>query len=264
VSAWRELDLELDAWSAVRRPVTMWCRDDDACHDSPGIRRLLEIGHAARAPIALAVIPAALEPDLVAVLAHSAIASVVQHGYAHRNHAPPGERNRELGNHRPLEATLAELERGFAILRSNFGGRFVPVLVPPWNRIDASVVARLPNAGFRGLSTIGPRATASPGPGILQSNAHVDLIDWRRGRSFIGTDVAIDLLVRHLHARRDGGVDASEPTGILSHHLDMNAAGWEFLAELMVRTRERGVAWLDVDAIFGRGAAAPVTSARST
>ena len=54
-------------------------------------------------------------------------------------------------------------------------------------------------------------------------------------------------------------VDASEPTGLLTHHLDMDAAAWDFLAELFAHTRQHGAAtWNDVDTVFGG-----VTSARS-
>ena len=251
MSAWQRLDDELDAWRAAGRRATLWCRDDDASRDSPALRRLLEIARAAGVPVALAVIPAALERDLVETVARSGIATVVQHGYAHRNHAPPQSRKWELGSHRPVGTTLAELAQGLGALRLNFAERFAPVLVPPWNRIDASVVARLAEVGFHGLSCLGARSAARPVPGIAQCNVHVDLIAWRRERAFVGVEAAAERLAEHLRARRDGSVDASEPSGILTHHLDMSAAGWQFLADLMARTRERGALWLDARAAFG-------------
>lgn len=251
MSAWQTLDDELDAWRAAGRRATLWCRDDDACRDSPALQRLLEIARAAGVPIALAVIPAALGRDLVEAVTRSGIATVLQHGYAHRNHAPPQSRKWELGSHRPAGVTLAELEQGLGALRASFGEQFAPVLVPPWNRIDASVVARLAEVGFHGLSCLGPRAAARPVAGIAQCNVHVDLIAWRRDRAFIGVAAAVERLAEHLRARRGGSVDALEPSGILTHHLDMSAAGWQFLADLMARSRERGAAWLDVGAAFG-------------
>jgi len=198
-------------------------------------------------------------------VAESEIATVVQHGYAHRNHAPPGARNWELGPHRPAAVSAAELAQGLECLRRGFGGRFAAVLVPPWNRIDPEVVARLPAAGFLGLSTFGPRAAPSPVPGILQCNAHVDLIAWRRDHAFIGADAAIDRMAGHLQARREGTADPSEPTGILTHHLDLNDAAWQFLADVMAHTRAHpAVRWLDVHAVFGAGVAdRPIISARS-
>ena len=251
MSAWQRLDAELDLWRAAGRRADLWCRDDDACRDSPALDRLLERARDTEVPVALAVIPAQVEPGLVDAVAQARFATVVQHGYAHRNHAPPGTRNWELGIHRPVTQTLAELATGRASLASRFGGRFRPVLVPPWNRIDPLVVERLPDAGFSGLSTFGPRTAAKPVSGLLQCNTHVDLIAWRRDRAFIGVAAAIDRLVVHLESRRQGAVDPAEPTGILTHHLDLDAAAWEFLADLFARTRDHGGAtWLDVDAVF--------------
>jgi len=252
LSAWQRLDTELDAWRADGRRADLWCRDDDACRASPALDRLLGIAQEAEVPVALAVIPALVEPGLVDVVAQARFATVVQHGYAHRNHAPPGARNWELGIQRPITETLAELGTGRAGLASSFGPRFRPVLVPPWNRIDPLVVARLPEAGFSGLSTFGPRAGVQPVPGLVQCNTHIDLIAWRRDRVFIGVEAAIDRLVLHLESRRAGVGDPAEPTGILTHHLDLDAPAWQFLADLFARTRDHGAAtWLDVDAVFG-------------
>lgn len=262
MTVWHRLDDELDAWRAAGRQPTIWCRDDDACRDTPALRQLLAVAAAQDMPVALASIPASLAPSLVDVVMRSRFTTVVQHGYAHANHAPPGERNRELGTHRPLSVTLGELELGQDILRQGFGGRFSAVLVPPWNRIDADVIERLPGIGFLGLSTLGPRGTTHPVPGLVQCNTHVDLVAWRRDRAFIGVEAAIESLLSHLSARRSGSADASEPTGILTHHLDMDAPGWRFVADLVERTRQRGALWLDVDAAFS--ATVMVTSGRST
>ena len=256
---WQHLDDELDAWQAAGRRADLWCRDDDACRDSPALGRLLEIANGAHVPIALAVIPALMEESLAARLANAPLATIVQHGYAHKNHAPPGARNWELGAHRPLEQVIDELEEGRSALLQRFDGRFAPVLVPPWNRIDPQVIARLPAVGFGGLSTFGARETSQPFPGFVQCNTHVDLIAWRRDRAFIGTETAIERLVAHLKARREGSADPSEPSGILTHHLDLDAAAWQFLAELFARTRAHGGAsWVDAHMAFGA-----VISARS-
>ncbi len=252
MSAWTRLDDELDLWRASGRRATLWWRDDDACRDGTALRRLLGVARAANVPIALAVIPAALEPSLADAVAEFALATVVQHGYAHRNHAPAGQRNCELSANRPVAESVAELTKGRTCLSRVFGTRFAAVLVPPWNRIDAEVVARLRDAGFIGLSTFGPRAGNYAAPGIGQCNTHVDLIAWRRGRGFIGAEAAIDRLVGHLQARRDGSADPAEPTGMLTHHLDLNDAAWQFLAELIKRTHAHGAAaWLDVTEVFG-------------
>jgi hypothetical protein len=265
MSAWQRLDRELDAWRASGRRATLWCRDDDASRDSPALQQLLGMAAAMQVPIALAAIPAELEASLVDAVAASDKATVIQHGYAHRNHAPPGARKSELGAHRAVTAIVDDLRHGRAVLARGFGERFAAVLVPPWNRIAPEIVQHLPDAGFRGLSTFGPRAAVSPVPGLTQCNTHVDLIAWRTGRVFVGVDHAIGRLVEHLAARREGRADASEPSGILTHHLDLDDAGWRFLIDLMARTREHeAVDWLDARVVFGVGGGAPrVTSGRS-
>ena len=262
MSVWQPLDAELDLWRSTGRRATFWCRDDDAFRDSPPLQRLLGIAEAAALPVALAAIPATLESSLVDAVARSRFATVVQHGYAHRNHARSAERKVELGGHRDVSGTMAELARGLDILQRNFGERFAAVLVPPWNRVADAIVMRLPDLTIRGLSTLGPRPARCPVPGLVQCNTHADLIAWRGQRAFIGADAAVDRLASHLRARRDGSADPDEPTGLLTHHLDMNDAGWEFVVELVARTRERGAAWLDVQSAFGPIDAALI-SARS-
>jgi hypothetical protein len=91
----------------------------------------------------------------------------------------------------------------------------------------------------------------------------VDVIAWQRNRSFIGVDEAIDRVTAHLRARREGAADADEPTGLLTHHLDMSEAGWAFAEELVTRTRASGAAWLDVRAAFGAVDSDAATSGRS-
>lgn len=263
MSAWLPVDDELDRWRSAGRQATLWWRDDDAFRDSPQLQRLLAIAGTAALPVALAAVPATLESSLVDALGRSRFATVVQHGYAHRDHALPSERKAELGHHREADAALAELARGLDVLRRNFGERFAAVLVPPWNRIADAIVARLPDVGLRGLSTLGPRPARSPVRGIVQCNTHVDVIAWRRERAFIGVEAAIDRLVAHLRARRDGSVDSDEPTGVLTHHLDMSDAGWHFLVELVARTREHGAEWLDVQSVFGPPDREAPTSGRS-
>ena len=79
----------------------------------------------------------------------------VVHGWSHENHAPDGQKKQELGPHRPLEAVLGELARGFETIAGLFGDRMAPVLVPPWNRIDIALIPHLAAVGFRALSTFG-------------------------------------------------------------------------------------------------------------
>ncbi|HKU84954.1 MAG TPA: polysaccharide deacetylase family protein [Casimicrobiaceae bacterium] len=242
---------ELEAWHAEDRQATLWWRDDDAERDSPQLRELLAIANAHRVPIAIAAIPAGADRTLAAAIADCPPASVVQHGYAHVNHAPAGERSAELGAHRNVAERVAELDRGGETLRTLFAHRFVPVLVPPWNRIADDLVGALPDAKLRGLSCFGARAAREPAFGVVQANTHVDLIAWRRDRRFIGAAAALSRLAEQLRVRREGEADASEPTGILTHHLVCDNDAFAFLDALCAFLRDHpAAAWLGVDAIF--------------
>jgi hypothetical protein len=249
--AWQRLAAELDRWPPGR--ASFWWRDDDAVAPSAALDRLLGLGPQ---PLALAVIPANMDPALPDCLAGRRI-DVLQHGFAHRNHEPPGRKKAELGAARPPAAVLDELGAGWRRLAAAFGERALPVLVPPWNRTTALLIGLLPDAGYRGLSTYGPRRPASSQPkesgrsGVVQVNTHVDIVDWQN-RRFIGRESAIEHVLDHLRARRESHADAAEPTGLLTHHLAMDEAAFAFTAAFLARTaRHPAVQWLPAEDIFG-------------
>jgi hypothetical protein len=260
-TAFDALVRELDRWESLDRRATFWLRDDDACRDSPALRRLFAIATAHAVPVTLAAIAASADSTLADALAGCDEASVVQHGYAHRNQAPPGERSAELGDGRDVHARLDELGRGRARLAHAFGERFTPILVPPWNRAGDALLPHLPRAGFVGLSRFGPRATRDAAPGLAQVNAHVDPIAWRRDRAFIGADAALERMTAHLAARRSHACDPDEPTGLLTHHLVFAGAAFDFVDELLRRTRlHRAAVWLDAPRAFALQPAAVISS----
>ena len=210
---WQALAAELDLWA---EPAAFWWRDDDAEVWTSALERLVEALDGV--PFALAVVPARAAGGLPGV--------ILQHGWRHRNHAGAAEKKAELGHHRPCEVMLAELEAGRERLRALYGARFLPVLVPPWNRIDPALAARLPAAGWQGLSVFRPRRSA------FETNAHVDSVAWRTHRGFRGEPEVLDDIAAHLRARRLGAVDRREPTGILSHHLVADELGFAFFRQL--------------------------------
>ncbi|SKA05196.1 hypothetical protein SAMN02745126_03338 [Enhydrobacter aerosaccus] len=230
---WQAFDDEIARWRDGGQTAVLWWRDDDAVDLSPALDRLLALRQETEVPLALAVVPAAATPALAARLSDEAEIDILQHGYAHTNHAPDSDKKSELGPHRPAMQVLGELGTGRLALERLFAGRALAVLVPPWNRVAPGLVPTLPEIGFVGLSTFGDRRRAEPVRGLLQVNAHVDLIDWKGGRGFVGEERALADLVRALAAARN----SREPVGILSHHLAMDGRGWDFLRSLMGRAR---------------------------
>jgi hypothetical protein len=223
VNDWENLAGELDVWAKAGRVATLWWRDDDAAAPSPALDRLLELAETHGLPLALALIPAAADDTLARRLDKvSSPVTPLQHGFAHQNHARTGEKKVELGAGRPVAAVLDELARGRERMAALFGEEPPAVLVPPWNRIAAELIPELAGLGFTGLSTYGPRITA-----------HADIMRWRAPRGFLGTAPALDLLVGHLRARRQGAADPEEASGLLTHHLAHDPACWSFLERLL-------------------------------
>lgn len=254
MSDWDELVRELDAWGEAGRTATFWWRDDDAARPTSALDQLLALNTTTDAPLALAVIPAIADSGLRARLAqhrrqHPGM-TVLQHGHAHRNHAAAGEKKSEFGAGRSQDEVATDLAAGFRRLADYAG--FVPVLVPPWNRIADQWFAALPGLGFRGLSAFGPRPSRQPVAGLRQVNTHIDIMDWRGDRGFIGAGDALGAALTHLRRRRQRHIDADEPTGLLTHHRVHDDAAWRFVADFLTRASSHtATAWLNASEMFG-------------
>lgn len=251
--AWSLLEAELDEWVSSNQIASLWWRDDDASAPGPKLDQLVEM--TASTGLLLAVIPASMHSTLASSLRNTPHVRIAQHGYAHINHAQRGQGQGawELGLHRGLDKVLQDLDAGHAILQDSCGDDFLPVVVPPWNRIAAELFKPIASRGYCGVSAFGPRDSAIVGcaSGMRIVNAHCDPIRWKSGACFAGLPKTIDQLVGHLRARRVGSADAAEPTGFLTHHIDLDTEGWVFAARLATVINEHpGAQWLTPDDIF--------------
>ena len=244
--SWQALDAEMGRWRDAGRVADFWWRDDDAAKPSALLAQLLALSERSRVPLGLAVVPLEAAPEIF----HRLKASVLMHGTDHRNRAAPGEKKTEFAAAEPESDAVARLCIAKERLAAQAGKRFVPVLAPPWNRFKLPLAARLPEAGLHGLSGYGPRAKAEAAPGVRQVNTHVDIIDWRGTRGFVGEEAALRSAVKHLASRRTGEVDAAEPTGWLTHHALHDQDAWKFLERLFERTSARGARWIDPVELF--------------
>ncbi len=241
-SPWSEFEAELARRRERGAAPVFWWRDDDAGAPTAEIGRLIELSAAAEVPLALAVVPQAAEPALFRLL-HARVA-VLQHGCDHVNRAGPGEKKTEFpaaeDDARALERLAAARQR----LEAMAGTWALAVLAPPWNRLRASLAARLSEIGIRGLSAYGPRPAMPPGAGLTQINTHADIVAWHAGRSFIGDEAALALLRRQLASGSD------EPIGILTHHAVHEASSWRFLERLFQTTLGQGARWAHPAQVF--------------
>lgn len=243
---WDGLQRELDAWQANDRVATLWWRDDDATEATPALSQLLDIAESA--PVAIAVIPKTASDTLSARLDRADNVTVLQHGFAHRNHAPPSEKKAEFGNHRDSALMLREIAAGQARLADMMGPSLRPVFVPPWNRIAASLIAQLAPLRFKAVSTFGPVCGPTEPPHL---NVHVDMIDWRGSRGFVGDAAALQSLLNHVRARRSRYAGTDEATGLMTHHLVHDRETWRFLARLIEVINDHPAArWVDVDTLL--------------
>ncbi len=271
---WRLLDLEIAAWAADGLDLSLWWRDDDADTDSAALQKLIEAHSTHGVALTLAVVPRRAKTSLARAIARHPAITPVSHGFAHINHAPPAAKQAEFGAHRPLAVMLSELEEGIRILRRLFAARLQPVLIPPWNRIAPELTPALPMIGFGGLSAFQATLDRAPAPGLVQTNCHIDFINWRNGKAMRPAQEILDDLIQHLMTRRicltgrwsadKGGeillhgkpvpltFDPTEPTGILTHHLAHSQLAWEFLHKLFTRLSAPAgpVRWLSCTEAF--------------
>ena len=234
---WMDFSVELDAWSEFGRCADFWWRDDDATKPGAALDQLLQTANTQA--LALAVIPTGATSALADRLKGAKNVTVLQHGFSHTTHAPETEKKAEFGPHRPLAVMMSEIDDGRARLDALFGNQFLPVFVPPWNRISEDLPAALASRGYYGLSCFGQHDGASA-PHRL--NCHIDIINWRGNRGFAGAEFALECLIDQLATRRING--SKEPIGFLTHHLDHDAAGWRFIEDLLAVTQDHpAVAW---------------------
>ncbi len=241
---------ELDQWNYAGEEATLWWRDDDAAQPHPALDRLLDCLQRWDVPPSLAVIPGSAGNELATLLSSCGPVNVLQHGIDHANRADPDRKKQELVARQDW-VWRRDLLAARDTLEGLFTDTALPVLVPPWNRIDPEIIAALEELGYLGLSCFGPRRSPDAGENVWVVNTHVDLVNWRDGRRFAGEGAVVDQMVAHLQARREGRADSAEPTGLLSHHLVHGDDCFAFVEQLLALLDEHpAVTWLSAERVF--------------
>lgn len=235
---WTPLRRVLRDYRATHGDLPLWWRDDDAIAPTHALDRLDRLSVALGVPVHVAVIPDLAHATLAGRLAATDQLVPLAHGWRHHNTAPPGARKAEFGAQHP--AAPAQIAAAMERMQRLFQDRFLPVFVPPWNRMDAGYAPALTAAGFRGLSMFTPRPARHAAPGLVRINTHVDPIDWRGTRDLKDADQIIAETVANLTQRLRGETDMSEPFGYLTHHLVHTPALWDFTERYLGELRAGG------------------------
>ncbi|MCG6857072.1 MAG: polysaccharide deacetylase [Salaquimonas sp.] len=247
-TAWAEVTAELERWRAAGQSPRLFLRDDDAVTVTPALEQLVETVHRFKAPLLLAAIPARADDKLGLLVRDDRRIIGAVHGWAHVSHAPIGEKPCEIGGHRPLETVLNELRQGRQKLIELFGW-VSDLLVPPWNRIEDTVLEHIPEAGFGGVSAHGWPDRKLP---ARQVNTHVDIVHWSGGGVGRDTDWIFAELAGNLAEARRHGFRA---VGVLTHHLAHDDRAWETLEDLMERMAGEGANWVHADSLLAEAEA---------
>jgi hypothetical protein len=245
---WSELKNELDHWAQYNMCATFWWRDDDAIDDTKELDNLLDC--AGGTPVALAVIPDLAGRSLARRVLRAPSVSVLQHGWRHENHTTEGAKS-EYPVGRDPAAVAQEFSFGSRKLTDLFGQQYLPVFAPPWHGFDDGYLPLLSQAGLQAVSRKGARHSSMMFD-LVVSNVHCVPIRWGTPPSFGSDDEYLSVLLDHLRGRRDGTLDPSEPTGVLTHHLVQNTQSYAFMAQLvsMVAAHPAG-RWLSARQVFG-------------
>jgi len=235
---WSLLKSELSIWRSEGRSLSVWWRDDDAVENTPAFQKLLSLSRELTLPVHIAVIPKAAQQSLVDVCTENSFAIPIVHGWAHKNHAPKTQKKAEFGH--PRIDAVAETAQALGHLRHLFGEALLPIFVPPWNRIDASIIPHLAPQGYTAISTYGPRKARVVAPDLVQINTHLDPVLWRSGGGLVPPETQISALVQNLVDRREGRTSPTEPLGFLTHHLVHDNAIWDFTRTCLTVLIEEG------------------------
>ncbi|MBH68293.1 MAG: polysaccharide deacetylase [Rhodospirillaceae bacterium] len=219
------LHLELNEWSKNSYVAQIWWRDDDLHKPTAALDFLLKASSTLPFKPLLAVIPSLTSKDLCSILTGSGLAVGV-HGFRHVNHEGNHEKKSEFGPSRRLQDQIDDVKNARQALYELLGESVFDCFVPPWNRLNNSLIPHLPILGLSSLSTFGGRKSKQPCPGLLQINTHVDIIDWKSKRAFIGGESMAAQISNHLTQIRSKFSSKPEPLGLLSHHLQMKKEDW--------------------------------------
>lgn len=199
-------------------------RNDDFGWEEPRFLRLYELCAQAAFTLSAAAIPEECRDLDSWQFEDAKYLELTLHGYAHRNHQLEGKKG-EFMDARPLETALTELSIGHKFLQERYPDLYVPVFIPPWNRVSDEIVEKLSSVGCKALSRFGANRINQKFP---EFNAQIDL-HTRKDGGYASVEGVLADMENAWEAQAEG-----EPrfVGLMLHHGKMQDADYSFLAKL--------------------------------
>ncbi len=225
-----------------RIPPYIFLRDDDVWSDDDIFLELLSFLKELSVPVIYGVIPARLEPQMVAVLSRAKrenpdLLDIAQHGFQHVNYANDGASKYEFGAGRNYDEQYQDMQEGQKLLQGAFGSLLTPAFIPPYHGFDGVTLDIVDKLGFQVFSA--GKKVGFLREFIFDLPARVALNEYRSN----GVPMVFDSRQMLLRLRREllvGGI-----IGLVYHHRairhvsDMKAL--KLLLRYLAGLRDRGV-----------------------
>ncbi|MEE9295818.1 MAG: DUF2334 domain-containing protein [Phycisphaerae bacterium] len=211
-------------------------RFDDVLGLCPRLSQAWEAMEKNGVPLHLEVVPEWLDGTAASALAGRARRSRVpiavhQHGTAHVNHGTQTRRF-EFDDCRGVDAQLADIRQGRAVLEASLCDWFELMFSPPWNRYGASTLQALARADFTAFSCLAkPDATTHPSIAFVPMT--LDPVRWRPHPRYLPWNQIQSELIASLE--QDGFA------GLELHHDVMTQEDVDGLDRLLEKLRALGV-----------------------
>ncbi len=197
----------------------VFIRNDDVWTLDGPFRYFFDAAFERGLPVVQAVIPGAMEPALVKFLRDAKqkspqLLDIVQHGWLHKNHAPPGQGKYEFGASRAWTDQQADIREGKSRMHRAFGEDFTPGFVPPYHGFDQNTVSILEEEGFKYFSA-----------GAHKPKIQADFLDLPAQVSFSRYDLGTTSTYKaeDVFKALIQSIKLKILTGVLTHHADFKS-----------------------------------------
>ncbi len=207
----------------------LFLRDDDVADMRPRFVTTFELCAKEDIPVVYAAVPQQIKKRLVTFLRSPAAKKipfdVVQHGWAHRNFGPRLKRY-EFGPRRTFESQKRDMEKGWQVLKKNFGARLVPAFVPPFHGYDARTLRAAAEGPFKIFAADPAKPLPCP-PDLLYLAAQVSVNTYTKDYRYL------PIVLPRLVEQTLTALSRHRLVGVTFHHETLTAANFKAFASYL-------------------------------